>query len=327
VLRRLRHALLGGVTTVRDMGGDARVLAGLARDALLGDIDAPTIVYSAIFAGPDFFSDPRVVASARGAQPGDVAWARVLQHDTDLVRAVAEAKGAGARAIKLYADVPPELLAPLVAEAHRQGLVVWAHGALFPARPSELVTSGVDVISHAALLAWEPVEDMPNYRARARADYAAVTPAGGPVDDVLRALVKRGTIFEPTLFVYFVNERTATAADWAARVTSRAHELGARIATGTDGLIGAEDEAVPNLHEEMRLLVDRAGLSPLDAITAATSVSAAAVGLDDRGTIAPGRIADIVALTADPAADIANTRAIRWVMKRGRRVGADAATR
>jgi imidazolonepropionase-like amidohydrolase len=77
----------------------------------------------------------------------------------------------------------------------------------------------------------------------------------------------------------------------------------------------------------MRLLVDRAGLSPLDAITAATSVSAAAVGLDDRGTIAPGRIADIVALTADPAADIANTRAIRWVMKSGRRVGADAAMR
>jgi len=321
VLRRLRNALHGGVTTVRDMGGDARVLAGLAREALLGELDVPAIVYSAIFAGPEFFGDPRVVASSRGGKPGEVAWARVLDDDTDLVRAVAEAKGAGASAIKLYADVRPELIAPLVAEARRQGLAVWGHSALFPARPSEVVATGVDVVSHAGLLAWEPTGALPGYRQRAGADYDAVAPEGGAVDEVLRAMALRGTILDPTLFVYFANERAAAAQAWAARVTARAHELGVRVAAGTDGLIGPEEQAVPNLHEEMRLLVERAGLSPLDAIAAATSVSAAAVGLQDRGVIAPGKVADLVVLSADPTADIANTRAIHWVMKGGRRVG------
>lgn len=321
VLRRLRNALHGGVTTVRDMGGDARVLAGLARDANLGEIESPSLVYSAIFAGPDFFRDPRIVASSKGVTPGEAAWGRAVRADTDIPRVVAEAKGAGVRALKLYADLPASRVKPLVDEAHRQGLLVWSHATLFPARPSEIVDAGVDVLSHASLLVWEPVRQLPSYTARARGDFDAISPADPAIDGLLRAMARRGTILEPTLFVVSRGARgqPSQSGEWAARVTARARTFGVRIAAGTDGLIEDSEKARPNLHEELALLVN-AGLTPLEAVSAATSVAASALGVqDDRGVIAPGKAADLVVLTRDPLADIRNTRSIAWVMKAGKR--------
>jgi imidazolonepropionase-like amidohydrolase len=322
VLLRLRNALRGGITTVRDMGGDARVLAGLARDANLGEIESPSLVYSAIFAGPDFFRDPRIVASSKGVTPGAAPWGRAVRDDTDIPHVVAEAKGAGARALKLYADLPARLVRPLVEEAHRQGLLVWSHAALFPARPSEIVDAGVDVISHASLLVWEPVAPLPAYTARARGDFDTVEPNGDAIDRLLRTMASRGTILEPTLLVVTPRGQPSKSGDWAGRVTARARSLGVRIAAGTDGLIGNGEAARPNLHEELALLVERAGLTPLEAIRAATSVNAAALGVqDDRGVLAPGKAADLVILSQDPTADIRHTRSIVWVMKAGKRYG------
>lgn len=322
MLLRLRNALRGGVTTVRDMGGDARVLAGLARDANLGEIESPSLVYSAIFAGPEFFRDPRIVASSRGATPGTVPWGRAVRDDTDVPRAVAEAKGAGARALKLYADLPARALAPLVAEAHRQGLLVWSHAALFPARPSDIVDAGVDVVSHASLLVWEPTTELPPYTARARGDFDGVSPTSDAIDRLLRRMASRGTILEPTLFVVSPQGQPSKSGEWAARVTARARALGVRIAAGTDGLIANGENARPNLHEELALLVRHAGLTPLEAISAATSVAAIALGVQsDRGVLAPGKAADLVILSRDPTADIRNTRSIEWVMKAGKRYG------
>lgn len=70
------------------------------------------------------------------------------------------------------------------------------------------------------------------------------------------------------------------------------------------------------LHRELELLVE-AGLSPLEALAAATSVPARAFGLSDRGRIAPGLVADLVLVEGDPTSDITATRAIHWVWKRG----------
>src|SRR5262249_17670999 len=124
---RLKRTLRGGVVAVRDMGGDARALADLARAAAAGDIESPEIRYSAIMAGPDFFSDPRVLASSAGVKPGAAPWARALTDSTDLRQIIAEAKGTGATAIKMYADIGSELAKRATAEAKRQGLHVWAH--------------------------------------------------------------------------------------------------------------------------------------------------------------------------------------------------------
>src|SRR5439155_9632347 len=89
----LRRDLYSGVTTVRDMAGDARVLADLSRAALIGEIPAPDIAYAALMAGPAFFKDPRTVDSARGAVAGEVPWVRVVTPATDLALSIAGGKG------------------------------------------------------------------------------------------------------------------------------------------------------------------------------------------------------------------------------------------
>ena len=73
------------------------------------------------------------------------------------------------------------------------------------------------------------------------------------------------------------------------------------------------------MHDELALLVD-AGLTPAEAISAATATAAEHFGLADRGRIAPGMRADLVLLDADPTADIAPVRSIRGVWIAGERV-------
>ena len=90
---------------------------------------------------------------------------------------------------------------------------------------------------------------------------------------------------------------------------------GGRIATGPGA---ARPMLVPgaSLHRELALLV-AAGLPPEDALRAATSVAASLIGADSIGTVAEGKIADLVVLDGDPRADIANTRRIVKVVLGG----------
>ena len=106
-------------------------------------------------AGPQFFVDPRTHDAARGLVAGQVPWMQAVTAETNLPMAVAEARGTGATALKLYADLSAELVKSITAEAHRQQLLVWAHAAVFPALPNDVVDAGVDVISHACLLGYQ----------------------------------------------------------------------------------------------------------------------------------------------------------------------------
>src|SRR5215470_16272635 len=99
-LNVLNRMLYTGITSVRDMAGDARTLASLSRDAMTGDIVSPDIYYSALMAGPVFFADPRTVSSTKGLVSGKAPFMRAISDTTDLVLAVAEAKGTGATGIK-----------------------------------------------------------------------------------------------------------------------------------------------------------------------------------------------------------------------------------
>jgi imidazolonepropionase-like amidohydrolase len=323
VERRLHNALRGGVVAVRDMAGDARALADLSRAAAAGDIDVPTIRYAAVFAGPAFFTDPRVRASSVGVPIGTAPWARAITDTTDLRQAVAEARGAGATAVKLYGELNGALAAKIAAEAKRQRVRVWAHFALFPARPSDVVRAGADVVSHAPLIAWEIGDSMPGADQRGRYD-VSVTPDDPAIRRVITLMRERSVILEPTLFVF---RTVGPAADTtiarrreqlAAAMTRAAYQAGVRISAGTDG-IGTEDEgSLPNIHEELRLLVDQAGLTPMDALIAATRHAAEAAGLlQTHGTVAVGKAADLVVLRGDPTVDIRNTRLIAYVLKKG----------
>jgi imidazolonepropionase-like amidohydrolase len=91
---------------------------------------------------------------------------------------------------------------------------------------------------------------------------------------------------------------------------------GGLVAAGSDA---ANQLLAPgvSLHEEMALLV-RAGFTPLEAITAATRKGAELLRADSLGQVAPGKVADLVVLDANPEADIRATSRIAWVMLRGR---------
>lgn len=97
---------------------------------------------------------------------------------------------------------------------------------------------------------------------------------------------------------------------------------GGRIAAGTDA---SNQLLVPGYseHREMELLV-RAGLSPREALRAATRNGAVLLGIDSLGLLAPEKAADLVVLTKDPLTDIRNSRAIQSVMIRGQLLDADS---
>jgi len=131
------------------------------------------------------------------------------------------------------------------------------------------------------------------------------------------ASLLRRTGWKPRDFQAF--RRARARQDLFVREFKRA---GGVIAAGTDA---ANQLLIPGFseHEEMALLVD-AGLTPLEAITAATRRGAQLLKADSLGIVAPGNVADLVVLNANPARNISATHNIAWVMTRGRVVWPDS---
>jgi imidazolonepropionase-like amidohydrolase len=320
----LRWGLLGGVTSVRDMGGDAVLLESLARAMREAGQAGLRIYYSTLVAGPQWFADPRPRAVAHGGVAGEVAWMRAVTPTSKIPAIITAGKATGATGLKIYADLPPDLVAKVTAEAHRRGLKVWSHSAVFPTKPSEVVAAGVDVVSHSNYLGAEGMNPPPaTYEAARRGigiDYAASPVDGEAITRLLRLMKEKGTILDQTLFVTNAGKRGEDDPVWVwtVAVTRRAHEMGVPLAAGTDSFGRPGADAVPNIHKEMQLLVEKCGLTPLEAIGAATLGGARAIGIDkDYGTVAAGKVADLVVLREDPSADIRKTTGIAAVVKGG----------
>lgn len=327
----LRRDLYGGVTAVRDMADDLRSVGELARAARMGEIPAPDIYYAAIMAGRPFFGDPRVGAASMGFAPGTAPWMQAIDAQTDLKQAVTLARGTSASAIKIYADLPPRLVKAITAEAHRQHMLVWAHSAVFPTRPADVIAAGADTVSHVCYLAYqvEPVM-LAAYEDRTPVHENLLAP--GDDDPVIaglyRDMLRRGTILDATgsLFVTFEAKRKADSkakplrctGDAVTRLTRQAWKAGVPISTGTD-YVGGVDKVWPSVHEELFFLARKVGMPPIAVIHSATLVGAQAAGqAKDMGSIEPGKLANFVVLTADPIADIGNIQRIETVVKRGK---------
>nr|WP_321511222.1 amidohydrolase family protein [uncultured Hyphomonas sp.] len=325
----LRRNLYGGVTAVRDMADDVRSVSELAREARYEEIPGPDIYYVALFAGRMFFADPRVAAASRGYKPGTAPWMQAIDRETDLAEAVTLARGTGATAIKIYADLPGDLVAAITAEAQRQGLKVWAHSAVFPSKPSEGIDAGVDTVSHVCYLAYETGTQMLDaYEDRTPVDETYLELPEDPVMAGLFArMVDQGTILDATGSL-FVLQEAARKADPNAkplrctgaattRLTRQAWKAGVPISTGTDTVSGA-DHAWPDVYDELFFLAEDVGMPPVEVIHSATEVGAEAIGVaDEMGTVASGKLANFVVLADDPLADIENIRSIRMTVKRG----------
>lgn len=324
---RLKRDIYSGITATRDMADDLRQIADIARAARIGEIPSPDINYAALMAGPSFFDDPRTEAIAYGAIAGKVPWEQAIDDSTDMPLAVARAKGTYATAVKVYANLPGDLVARITEEAHRQGMRVWAHGMVFPATPFEVVDAGVDTVSHACYLAYQPMAKRPDsYQHRFPID-PSLFERDNPVMAALYADMKRrGTILDATLHVYREVEAAARAQDkpplctvaLAGKLTKQAYRAGVQISTGTDGDTELTDPW-PALFDEFQLLHDAAGLPPMAVIQAATLTGAKAMGDEaDMGTIAPGKLANMVVLSANPLDDVRNMRSVVLTVKRGR---------
>lgn len=189
-----------------------------------------------------------------------------------------------------YSD---EELRAIADEAHRAGLRVAAH-AHGDDGIRAAIEAGFDCIEHGSLA----------------------------TEETLDLMVERGTFLVATTYLadgmdvsHAAPELQAKAAEVfpRARATiTKAIERGVRIACGTDA------PAIPHGRnaKELLALVER-GMSPLQALRAATTVAAELIEVTDRGRLEPGLLADVIAVPGDPLADISVTEQVRFVMKGG----------
>jgi CubicO group peptidase (beta-lactamase class C family) len=327
----LRAALLGGVTMVRDMGGNIDELRAIAARTSSDTVAASRLLYSAIMSGPGsmWFTDARSrYAAGRyaiGASPG----VRLVDSATSVRDVVTAARATGARGLKLYGELPPALLVALSAEARRQGLAVWSHLSIGPGRPSDVLASGVAVVSHADMFIREHGEppratigDTAAFRRRAEW-YARVSPSDPIMQRLLAQMKDRGVALDATLHIMDPAGREMDAMSrttreavvrFAARMTQAAHRRRIPILVGSDDI----GRGTPNVHHELQELTDRVGMTPLEALRSATFENARALGVADSvGTVVVGKVADLVILRDDPSRDIANTLTVERVLRGG----------
>jgi imidazolonepropionase-like amidohydrolase len=310
-----RQTLLAGFTTVRNLGlmvktGGYLLDVALQRVIDQGWIDGPRIVPAGHAITPyGGHLDPTVFQRmAPGIMPLSVA--EGIANGVPQVRECVRYQiRHGAKVIKVSASggvmshstgpgsqqYSDEELAAIADEAHRAGLRVAAH-AVGDRAIQGCIRAGIDCIEHGFLAE----------------------------DDTIRMMVEHGTFLVSTTYLTDAMDIERAAPELqkkAAEVFPKAKAmLPKAIAAGVKIACGTDAPAIPHGDnaKELFALVDR-GMTPAQALRAATLTSAELIGMDDElGRLAPGYLADIIAVPGDPSKDITRTEDVRFVMKDGR---------
>lgn len=321
-INRLQNLLRGGVTSVRDMGGDGRTLMGLAREASLDVIQSPDIYYSVIIGGPEFFADPRTISSAKGMKSGHANWMKAVTNETNLDHVMLKALGTGATGIKIYAKVPASLIEKLAEKAKKYGLKVWSHVYVGPAKPSAVINAGVETVSHSPDFSAEVITEYRNWRRKdipPNPEEEKLSYQASSYDALFQQMKLNNTLLDATLTVFEsrknTSENTKKRYRHAVMLTKLANEHGVKITAGTDAF---SDENV-QLYHELSLLVNDAKLTPFQAIQAATINGAETIGIENSvGSIEIGKKANFLVLSKDPTSNIANINTVAHVIKNGK---------
>ena len=313
-MKALEGLLAAGWTTLRVMGDS---------DVHYANQDIRRVIEEGVFDGPRLFGAGHYLSTTAGG--GDIRFFSPEQRiipDGLIVDGVDEMRKAIRQEIKYGSDwikllvtgafmsagdnpknvhFSPEELEVAVAEARRFNVPVAAHAH---------ATDGIRMAVEAGVRSIEH---------------------GTYVDkEIMDMMAERGTFLVPTLFIgdvlgdeennyrekdVHVDFKKKGQSDLLARV-GEAHRRGVKIAAGVD-LGGYHHEPTESVRELAALM--KAGLSSMDAIKAATAVGAELLMMQDQiGTIQPGLLADIIAVSGDPLQDISTLEQVLFVMKDGK---------
>jgi len=330
-----------GVTSARDMGNDTVSVLALQRKFATDSLIGPRLVLAGLIDGPGPFQVPTAVLA------GDSAAA---------VRAVDWYAAHGYEQIKVYSSVKPELVPVIIAAAHRKGLRVSGHVPAFM-KAEQVVALGFDEVQHANMLMLNFLDSVKDTRSMARftevgRQGAELDFSSPRVREFVALFKAKGVDIDPTLATFegMFNARPGqldpsqaaiadrvppmvrrgffggglpvsdSATDRRYRDSYRAmlrmvktmHDAGVPVVAGTDAFpVGFA------LHHELELYV-RAGIPAPEVLQLAT-LGAARIMHHDRelGSVAAGKLADMVLVDGDPTTNIADIRRTSLVVKNG----------
>jgi len=295
--------LAAGITSVRDVGNEIEFLVPIRQSLNAGRGLGPHM-----YAAGLIDSDPGSLTSEHGEDP-DRARAIVDRYHT-----------LGYDEIKIYQSLKPDLIAVVTAEAHRLDMQVTGH---IPTGVDALrgVRDGMDQINHIGFAtrvmrppgATDVRADSPEAQEAVRLfldHHTVVEPTlarsefnGHPARQPFSEIDPAAAWLPPELAVILNNAgvtpdreaRSATTLEVALATTRILHDAGVPILAGTDQVIPGF-----SLHRELELLV-AAGLSPREALRAATTIPAHVLGVADSAAVEVSKRADIVVLDAKSA--------------------------
>lgn len=293
-----------GITGVRDMGGDLAQLRAWRRMTSADARTGPRIA----FAGP-LLRGPRSDADSGSASSLVIRTAEQGRHAVDSLAA------AGVDFIKVHEGLSRDAYDAIAAETKAWHLTFVGHtpASLTPLAASD---AGQKSIEHFEFLPDECLDLLGPSDRRPTIQPPTCQPEA--LDSLLAHFDRNGTWLDPTIgsFRIFAPQQFPAIVTGFAALVPRLEAHHVRVLAGTDlGTRGIVAGAA--LHDELELLV-QAGFTTLAALQAATTYPADFLGLaDSLGVIAPGKVADLVLLGADPLRDIRNTRRIVAVVHNG----------
>lgn len=310
--KNARITLRAGFTTVRDLGSPPDAGFALARATAEGLVPGPRIIASgpavSIIGGHGdvngFRRDVNAALDAANTCTGPQECAarvrQLAQAGAQVIKFTATGGVLSQQARGLEAHFTDEEMRAIVTTAHSLGLKVAAHA--HGARGIEAAArAGVDSIEHGTFADARAIAAM-------RANNVAFVPT-------LMAFTGLRERLGTGIYTAPVEAKVRETLPLVGRAPRAARAAGVPVVFGTDSAVYDHGRNA----EEFRMLVDLVGMTPAEAIAAATTVAARLLGMENEiGRIAPGLSADIIAVEGDPLQDIDALRRVRFVMAQGR---------